>query len=105
MYPALVNLVHLGLKVKRCFITVEDVQPSVDFNREGFLDSRRVIGLCMDVDGEIIWFSVRAMLPFSKIEGDIKVMCNFLVSLSFATEAVRLEYSADLLPHILRFIR
>ena len=98
-------LVHRSLEIKGCFITVEDIQPSVDFDREGFLYSRRVVGLCVYVDGKIVRFSVRAVLPFCEIEGDIEIMRDLLISLSFATEAVCFEYSADLLPNILRFIK
>ena len=64
-----------------------------------------MVGLCVYVDGDVVRLSVRAMLAFCKVKGDVEIICNLLISLSFATESMCLEYSADLLPYILCCIR
>ena len=52
-------LIHGGLKIKCCFITVEDIESSVDFKRQRLLDRQGMIRLCVNVDGDIVGLSVK----------------------------------------------
>ena len=71
-------LIHQGMELESCLTAVEDIEPSVDLKWEGLFDCRRVVGLGVDIDGEVVRLSVRAMLPLSKVKSDIQVVCRFL---------------------------
>ena len=51
-------LIHRGLEIECCLITVEDVEPSVDLKWERLLYSRRVVGLGVNIHRDIIGLPV-----------------------------------------------
>ena len=64
-------LVKWGCIIKCDFIGGKSIKSLVDIEREGFLDTRRVVALYVYVKWNVVFLSERAMLTLKEVKGHV----------------------------------